>query len=212
MGENEMREYKGKIRLTSRVKGICIALVVGIAVGAVGGWIAHKTVHDMLNKEAEVTVEYVTGKLENIGELATQEITYTSRVPIEKVTIPFITKKGFTMEYNATLKAGVQMEKMEILPTKEKVIVTIPHAEVLGTAHVDPNSIQFVDEKKAILNWNNQEDVAEALAKAEADIEENPAIDLSLLLERADENIEELIHTILDDSVGGLEVEVKFKN
>ncbi len=44
-----------------------------------------------------------------MGELATQEVTYTSRVQIEKGSIPFITKKGFTMEYNATLKAGVKM-------------------------------------------------------------------------------------------------------
>lgn len=47
-------------------------------------------------------------------------------------------------------------------------------------------------------------------AKAKEDINNNPSIDVTSLLERADENTEKLIHTILDGSVRGCEIEVKF--
>ena len=72
----------------------------------------NKAIYNFKNKET-ISIDYLTGKLKD-GELATQEVTYTSRVQIEKGSIPFITKKGFTMEYNATLKAGVKMDDLNI--------------------------------------------------------------------------------------------------
>lgn len=212
MGENEVKNNRKILKTGIRKKWLCIAMVICLGIAFLGGWKAHKAYYEMKNKEQEVTVSYVSGKLENIGELATQQLTYSSSIPIEDGSIPFLTKKGFTMEYNATLKAGVDMEDMEIEEKGKTYVITIPHAKILGTAHVDPNSIQFVDEKKAVFNWNTQEDVAVAISKAEEDIESNPAVDTTALLENADENIEQLIHMVLDDSVGDREVEVVFKD
>ena len=104
------------------------------------------------------------------------------------------------MEYNATLKAGVKMDDLNITKKDEKFIISVPHAEFLETPHVDPNSIKFIDEKKAVLNWNNKDDVAEAIAKAEKD-----------LLDRADDNFEKIVHNLLDDSVGEGNIEIVFK-
>ena len=69
-----------------------------------------------------------------------------------------------------------------------------------------------MDEKKALLNWNKKEDVAEALAKAKEDLENNPSIDTTLLLQRADEHAEELVHMLLDDAYDNHEIIVQFKN
>lgn len=186
------------------------AALVGILIGALIGILIYKKVDNVMNKK-EVTLDYLTGKLENIGEFATQEVTYTSRVQIEKGSIPFITQKGFTMEYNATLKAGVEIENLKIDKKGDKYIISLPHADFLDTAHIDPNSIKFIDEKKAVLNWNNKDDVAEAIAKAEKDVMENPTVDKEMLFERADENVERLIHVFLDDLVGEDNIEIDFK-
>ena len=76
---------------------------------------------------------------------------------------------------------------------------------------MDPNSIKFIDEKKAVLNWNNKDDVAEAIAKAEKDVDENPTINTTDLLDRADDNFEKIVHNLLDDSVGEGNIEIVFK-
>ena len=193
-----------------KLKMIGISMIVGILIGALIGILIYKKVDNVMNKK-EVTLDYLTGKLENIGEFATQEETYTSRVQIEKGSIPFITQKGFTMEYNATLKAGVEIENLKIDKKGDKYIISLPHADFLDTAHIDPNSIKFIDEKKAVLNWNNKDDVAEAIAKAEKDVMENPTVDKEMLFERADENVERLIHVFLDDLVGEDNIEIDFK-
>ena len=119
--------------------------------------------------------------------------------------IPFITKKSFVMYYNATLRAGVDLSEVEVKERgNDKIVVKLPHATIQGTPNIDPNSIEFKDEKKAILNQNKKEDVAEALAEAKEDLESNPSIDITLLLQRADEHAEELVHMLLDDTYDNL--------
>lgn len=192
-----------------------IKIVVALAIFVLGfiiGWDCNNKFSEIFNKESEVSTTYITAKLQDMGELTTQQITYTARVPMEKGSIPFITKKGFVMYYNATLKAGVDMSEVDVDRPSGKVIVTIPHAKVLGTPELDPDSIEFQDEKKAIFNWKTEEDVIDAIAKAKEDIDDNPSIDIDLLLERADEHAEELIHKFLDDLVKDREVVVKFSN
>ena len=199
------------ISISKRAIRLIIMLIV-LIIGFGCGWFGHIKISEIFNKESDASISYITAKLEDAGELTTQQITYTSRLPMEKGSIPFITKKGFVMYYNATLRAGVEMQDVDVDTPSGKVIVTIPHAKVLGTPDLDPESIQFYDEKKALLNWKTEEDVTEAIAKAKADITDNPSIDIDLLLEKADEHAEELIHTLLDDSVNGREVVVKFSN
>lgn len=46
--------------------------------------------------------------LRAIGELATEEYTYTGICKLSNGQIPFITKKGFTIVYTANFKAGHQ--------------------------------------------------------------------------------------------------------
>lgn len=194
--------------MMKRRRKIIITLVSALILIVVGMFIQHE-ITEMLNRK-KVTFQYLSGKLEDVGELTTQQITYSAERSVKKGSIPFITQKGFTMRYNATMKAGIRFEEMSIKIKKEQVIVKIPHAEVMSN-HVDPTSIEFTDEKNAIFNWKNEEDVTEALKEAEADVQNNPTVDYEELLERADEHAEELIHKLLDDSVDGREVEVRFR-
>ena len=182
--------------ISRKMKIRCIIVIISLVLGGIGGW----KLNDFINKE-EISTDYLTAKLEDASELTTQKITYTSRVPIEKGSIPFINKRGFVMKYNATLRAGVN-----------KIIVKIPHAEVLDEPNVDSDSLKFYDEKKALFSWKKHEDVAQAISKAKKDVKNNPSVDMTSLLQRADENTEKLIHTILDDSVKGCKVVVRFVN
>lgn len=197
---------KGWKTIVEGWKVIAISLIVGIAIGTYAGY----NVCNFLNR-TEVTNDYISGKLEDIGELATQQVTYSSTQQMEDGSIPFITKKSFLMHYSATLKAGIQMDEMDIKSTKKEVIVIIPHAEILGKPQVDPDSIKFMDEKRALFNWQTKEDAKKAISLAEKDIENNDDIDTSSLLEKADEHAKELIYKVLDGSVNGLKVVVRFK-
>lgn len=186
-----------------------IVIFVSILIGGVCGW----RIHAYFTKEDSLPTNYITAKLQDAAELTTQTITYTSRVPMTDGKIPFITKKSFVMYYNATLKAGVDLSEVEVKEHgNDKIVVKLPHATIQGTPNIDPNSIEFKDEKKAILNWNKKEDVAEALAEAKEDLESNPSIDITLLLQRADEHAEELVHMLLDDTYDNHEIIVQFKN
>lgn len=88
-------------KIRSKAKDVCVWIVIGLVIGCIVGWSTHTAIYNITHKEPEVSVGYVTGKLENIGELATQKLTYSGKVPLEEGSIPFITKKGFVMEYNA---------------------------------------------------------------------------------------------------------------
>lgn len=205
---NELTVKKNPIKKHgTKIKLIAVAIVSVLLIGL--GMYLNQEFHDIFNKK-EVTTQYITGKLEDIGELTTQQITYTSEQSISEGTIPFITKKGFTMRYNATMKAGIAFDEMTIKIKDDVVKVTIPHAKVISN-QVDPDSITFMDEKKAVFNWKTEEDVVDAIAMAEADIKENPTVDYEELLANADQHAMELIHTLLDDSVGGRKVEVIVK-
>lgn len=184
------------------------ALIVAVVFFLLGMYV-QRQVTEMFQKK-EVTTQYIAGKLDDVGELTTQQVTYSSKQSMKQGSIPFITQKGFTMSYNATMKAGIRVEKMSVKVKKDKVVVKIPHAEVLSN-QVNSESITFTDEKNAVFNWKNEEDVAEALVAAEADIQKNPTVDYKQLIQKADEHAEELIHKLLDDSVGGRTVEVQFQ-
>lgn len=193
--------------ISRKMKIRCIIVIISLVLGGIGGW----KLNDFINKE-EISTDYLTAKLEDASELTTQKITYTSRVPIEKGSIPFINKRGFVMKYNATLRAGVDMKEVNVKQRGNKIIVKIPHAEVLDEPNVDSDSLKFYDEKKALFSWKKHEDVAQAISKAKKDVKNNPSVDMTSLLQRADENTEKLIHTILDDSVKGCKVVVRFVN
>lgn len=200
---NEIDDIKRKVMTW------LIVILVSAIIGGICGW----KIHVFFTKDDSAPVDYITAKLEDASELTTQTITYTSRVPMSDGSIPFITRKSFVMYYDATLRAGVDLSDVEVKERgNDKIVIKLPHAVVQGTPNIDPNSIKFVDEKKALLNWNRKEDVAKALAKAKEDLDNNPSVDMTSLLEKADEHAEELVHMLLDDTYDEREIIVQFKD
>ncbi len=163
---------------------------------------------DNVSNIDRVTVEYVSGKLENIGKLSTAEMVYSAICTVGEGSIPFITKNGFSMVYSARIRAGINVNEIEIMVTEETVNVVIPKAEI-DTLHVLPDSITFFDSKFALFNWTTKEDVTTAIALAESDLSKAPDIDA--LIERANENAMIIIESILKDSIDDKTLNVSFR-
>ena len=199
------------------VKLFCVGVAIGV-VFSVLGFVAYEkffeepeivTVEVPVEVEAPepvITMEYVDKKLKNISELSTAEMTYNGLYTIVEGNIPFITQKGFSMTYEAQVKAGIDASAIKVEVTDEEVIVTLPKAEI-QMSYVNPDSIQFYDEKMALFNWTEKTDVTEAISSAEADVAEKA--DLDGLLERASKQAEYIVKGLLEDAVGDLKVVVK---
>lgn len=153
--------------------------------------------------QPEVTIEYIDKKLENISELSTAELTYHGFYAVTDGKIPLITKKGFSMAYTAKVKAGIDASLMKLDITDEKITITLPPSEI-QMAWVDPASIQFYDEKRALFNWSEKTDVTTAIVLAEEDVKGNA--DLDDLKETASKQAEYIIKGILEGSVGEKEI------
>ena len=76
----------------------------------------------------------------------------------------------------------------------------------MQVSHVDPESVQFYDEKHALFNRDEKTDVTDALAMAENDMEEKANTDG--LLERANQQAELVVRSLLTDVVGEREISV----
>lgn len=199
------------------VKLFCVGVAIGV-VFSVLGFVAYEkffeepeivTVEVPVEVEAPepvITMEYVDKKLKNISELSTAEMTYNGLYTIVEGNIPFITQKGFSMTYEAQVKAGIDASAIKVEVTDEEVLVTLPKAEI-QMSYVNPDSIQFYDEKMALFNWTEKTDVTEAISSAEADVAEKA--DLDGLLERASKQAEYIVKGLLEDAVGDLKVVVK---
>ena len=184
---------------------VCALVTVLLLLG-LGGSI-NQMIHNISNKK-EVNTAYISGKLEDMSELTTQKLTYTGLYSVTEGTIPFITQKGFSMVYTANMRAGIDFSQVEIEINKNTVKINVPHS-TLQSVNIDASTIQFFDEKKALFNWSEKEDITEAIAAAEKDALEKS--DYSEMLEQADSYAEILIHKLFDDSVGDREVQVFFK-
>jgi hypothetical protein len=154
----------------------------------------------------DIDSQYISSKLEEASDLTTAVLTYNGLVKYSDGDIPFITQKSFSMIYSAEVRAGIDMSKIKVEVTDDKVIVTLPEVEIQGI-NVDSDSLEFFDEKAAIFNWTDKDDVVEAVAAAENDVSENA--DINGLKERSRTQAEEIIKGLLKDSIGERTLEIK---
>lgn len=157
-------------------------------------------------KKPEITSEFINGKLDVVSELASAEMTYTGIVRYEDGSIPFLTKKAFTMVYTGTVKAGIDFSKIKVNVSGDSVVVTLPATEILSV-YIDPNTISFYDESSALFNWSDKEDITQSLARAESDVRSN--VDMEALKEKAEEQTERLIKGILEGAIGDKQLVIK---
>ena len=73
--------------------------------------------------------------------------------------------------------------------TDSEVTVTLPAVEIFDIS-IDNDSIQYYDEKAALLNWERKEDAMDAIASAKEDVEQQTQEmeDLETMAQGAGEN------------------------
>ena len=79
-------------------------------------------VEPVINSDPEptITIDYISKELKNISKLQTAEITYGCIVDFKDGEIPIINKKQFSMYYEATVQAGIDMGKITCIEENDK--------------------------------------------------------------------------------------------
>ena len=167
------------------VKAVIYLLIVVI----LAGMVVYLTQSLRRDREPEITGTFIDSKLE--------------------AAIPFLTQKAFNMTYRAEVRAGVDLSKANTEVTDSEVTVTLPAVEIFDIS-IDNDSIQYYDEKAALLNWERKEDAMDAIASAKEDVEQQTK-EMDDLETMAQEQAKTLITGMLSETVGDKTLVVKFE-
>lgn len=165
-----------------------IASVALITVGFMGARLLDKS------DEPKVTATSIEERLSKCSDLTTARLDYRGIIKYEEGDIQYINKKSFSMIYDARIKAGIDLSQAQVTVNDKKITVSVPAPEMQDIT-VDPDSLEFYDEKLALFNWTKKEDTQNAMKKAEEDAAKKAA--QTDLLSQAAEQAETVIVTLL---------------
>ncbi len=151
-------------------------------------------------KAPKIDFEALEQRLESVAELTTAELYYQGIIRYQDGKIPYLTQKAFSMLYTAKVRAGVDASQITMRVTDTTVYVTIPNA-VIQSVEVDPDSIQFYDNKAALLNWTKKEDAIDAVKAARMDVEANSDL-MNELKTKANDELRALVSGFLEGQIG----------
>ena len=171
------------------VKAVIYLLIVVI----LAGMVVYLTQSLRRDREPEITGTFIDSKLEAAGELTSAKMIYNGLIHYSDGSIPFLTQKAFNMT--------------EV--TDSEVTVTLPAVEIFDIS-IDNDSIQYYDEKAALLNWERKEDAMDAIASAKEDVEQQTK-EMDDLETMAQEQAKTLITGMLSETVGDKTLVVKFE-
>ena len=148
-----------------------------------------------------ISTEELEFEINKIGELATVEYWYTDaskfsdQAQIKDFKIPF-TKNSFIATWSGTIKAGIDLEKIECtVDEKNKTItISLPKSEILSN-EFDSGSLEVIDETNNVLN-NISVDDFNTFLENNKDAMKEKAIQKGLL-EKADANARAIIENSL---------------
>ncbi|MCF2679325.1 DUF4230 domain-containing protein [Faecalicatena contorta] len=179
---------------------IYLALVAVIAVAV--------SVTVVSTKKENVTTDVIMGKIENASELTSAKMICTGLKHYSDGKIPFLTEEAFSMTYSATVRAGIDMDKLDVKVTHSKVIIKVPEVEIQDI-NIDDDSIQFYDKKFALFSGDAKEDVIAARKEIKKDVQEK--VEVQELKKTAKTQIEVLLKSLFEDSIGDRELEIRFE-
>ncbi|SHK57123.1 DUF4230 domain-containing protein [Tepidibacter formicigenes] len=163
------------------------------------------------NKQKDSTV--ILDRISKIKELATTKYYYSNIIAfkenkkIQDIKIPF-TQKSFLIKYEGTIKAGVDIENIEILENKkEKIKIKLSKPKILNH-NIDEKNIYIYDEKNSLFNKLSIKDVFNEISKEKENIEKKLIEDG--FLEEASKNTKLLLENILRD-LGYKNIEIVFE-
>lgn len=158
--------------------------------------------------EPDITNAFISEKLEAVSDLTSAELIYNGLIRYTDGNIPILTQKGFSMVYCAEIEAGIHLSEVDVNVTDSKVEIVLPEIEVLDI-NIDSDSIQFYDEKSALFNWTEREDVVEAMKAAEEDVMANAEIDK--LKAKAKRQTTQLLQGVFEEIIGDRTLEIRYQ-
>lgn len=149
----------------------------------------------LLDKEkVTVSATSIEERLSKCSSLTTARLEYRGMIKYEEGDIPYINKKSFSMIYDAQIKAGIDLSEAKAEITGKKIKVTVPAPEIQDIT-VNPDSLEFYDEKLALFNWTDREDTANAMEYAKQDAAAKAA--QTDILAQASDQAQTVIETLL---------------
>jgi hypothetical protein len=117
-----------------------------------------------------INSSYIIKEIKESSELTTAKITYTGFHQYVDEGARFLNRGDFTMIYDATIRTGIDLDKVDVKVSnlKKTVNIKIPKARVLDV-NIDESSIEFYDTKFAPFNFDSRTDVTKAIAEAKED-------------------------------------------
>lgn len=211
--DTDLKEKNPKTRKTVR-RLVILALVLAVVVF---GWMNKEKIALLLlsdkttdgeasPKEPTMSVEYISKKIEKISTLQTAKITYGCMIDFEEGSVKFITKKSFSMYYEATAYAGIDVAGITVTEKDGKYIIQLPPAKIEEKPKIDPASFVFYDKSAGLLNSLAPEDVGKALEYAEKDVFYQATTDQ--LLDLADSNAIDVLKNLLTVLLDGEQFEI----
>ena len=210
-----------KHKISPKITLISLTLLTGIIIGVVfcnictGNFKNSLTNNSIINTTPDIDVTYLNTALKEASELTTAKLKINGLVDFKDTGIKILNKADFTMKYTADISAGIDMSKVSIKEDdinheNKTITVKIPKATVFKpNVYHGSEYIKFYDEKFALFNVNEKEDLSEALALAEKDAEKEAV--QNGLLQLADEHSETLIKGILSDTINPFGYSVKIE-
>ena len=155
------------------------------------------------NQEPVITEAFISGRLADASELVTAKYIYSGIVDYEEGAVPILNRTTFSMYYTGTVRAGIT-DTSSIKPQvdEDRVTITLPASTILDV-NIHSSSLRFFDQKEGLIHTNSHDQVAKLLTEAENDVRD---ADMSELLDLADEQMENVIRGLFEDSIGGREL------
>ncbi|GAB1476022.1 hypothetical protein MASR2M70_08540 [Bacillota bacterium] len=180
--------------------------IVAILLILAGGFLVGTKFQNWLDSDSEpvITSDLIAGELTEISELASLEYRYTDVGKFEDQgdfygwKVPFATK-SFLITYDGVMKLGIRGEDVNVETEGNRIIVTIPQAEILSH-EIKEDSIKVYDQTKNIFNQILIEDYADFASNQKKEIEKK-AVEEGFL-EEAEKKAEKQILLFITSIVG----------
>lgn len=166
-----------------------------------------------IDRKTNLLSNKVEENVTRLVELSTVKYNYTNIVEYENniqlkgINIPF-TSKRFIVKYSGYLKAGIDLETLEInMDNNDKIEVSMDKPKVFENI-ISEEDVYFFDEKDSIFNELSFKDLYSVLIEEKEKMKEE-AIEKGLLND-AEKNGEEIIKSLLK-GMGFKSIKVQFK-
>ena len=153
------------------MKKFLFGLILGIIIGC-GVCYYLSQIGKFFKEEVVINEEVLKEKLMTCSELTSAKYQLTGQITREENYgtgfgwFDKVSTKSFTIKYSATIAFAVDLSKAAIKVDTNVVRINLPSA-TLQSLSIPSDSLHIINEKKNLINWENNNDMKEVLQDAE---------------------------------------------